>query len=113
MSSEYPTCVACGSVHLTPEATLCTASDPRYDDYYKWVSCDECHAGYIADVREEVNVIPDSDRVTNRGFCCDAAEWRRTLALAKRCPKPGDARCTCVAHKVHPTLGASAWYRSS
>ena len=90
--------------------TLCIESEPLFDRYRRWFRCRVCDARYISEKREDVNVRFDYDSICDRGYACDPAEWERTLALAQRCPRPDDARCTCEAHTTTPALGREAWY---
>jgi hypothetical protein len=110
MGNPYYKCVRCGSDDLAQDAELCTASSATSDDYVRWLRCVPCGARYLADVNKEVNVQFDDDHLTNSAHCCEQAEWDRTLALAKACRRPDDARCTCAGHTTRPPLGASAWY---
>jgi DNA-directed RNA polymerase subunit RPC12/RpoP len=112
MANPYYKCLRCGSDNLKEEAELCTGSTPSDDDYVRWIRCAGCDARYIGDVRKEVNVNWDDDHITNSAHACEPAEWDRTLALAKRCRRPQDAKCTCAAHTTRPVIGESAWYRS-
>ena len=112
VSNPYYKCKRCGSDDLSQAAELCTDASPRSDDDVRWKRCVPCGARYIVDVTQYVNIGFDGDHSTNSGHLCEPAEWDRTLALARRCPRPNDAKCTCPAHKTRPVIGESAWYWS-
>ena len=105
----YP-CNRCGGESYEKPITLCTDRDNTSDSHLSWLRCPACDARYICDVVEYVSVYRDQDDVMSSGRVCEAAEWDRTLALAKRCPTPDDAKCQCAAHAARPACGEQAWY---
>ncbi len=82
---------------------LCIASG-------RWFRCLTCNARYISELYEEVSVSYDRDGdIRDIGYCCDVAEYERSVALARLCPRPDDCACTCPAHTTSPVTTGIAW----
>lgn len=88
---------------------LCIDSDPRSDTHRRWWRCAKCGARYVTEVREEVNVGDLEGDTSDTGYLCERVEWERSLALARRCPRPNDAKCACPAHAAGPAILKVAW----
>ena len=97
--------------HEPPRSlTLAIASDNRSDTSRRWFRCLTCDARYVSELTEEVSVSYDKDGdVRDTGYRCDAAEYERSVALARRCPRPDDPACTCPAHTTSPVTTGVAW----
>ncbi len=89
---------------------LCIDSDSRSDTYRRWFRCLTCDARYISEMQQDVNVGEIEGGIRDHGYLVEVAEYDRSLALARSCPRPGDAACTCPAHTTRPVTVQSAWY---
>ncbi len=89
---------------------LCIASDNRSDTHRRWFRCLTCDARYISEFYEEVSVSHDRDGdIRDIGYCCDVAEYERSVALARLCPRPDDDACTCPGHATSLVTKGIAW----
>jgi len=75
--------------------------DARWDENaLQLVGCSACSFQGVACYQESRRGGLDDEVVHHHGWVVPSNEYRRLSRVMARCPKPGDRRCSCDAHKV-------------
>ncbi len=93
-------CPECSNATLEVASSLELPPDSRSDEItVQIVRCSECGFAAAAVYQESRRGALDGESVDHAGYRLPAGELRRLERLLRSCPRPGDWRCECKAHR--------------
>lgn len=99
-------CPECSSQSLRITAKIELPPDSRSDEItLQIVRCSRCRFAGIAIYEESRRGATESFHHT--GYHLQADDLKALSSIIKQCPKPGNARCTCSAHRKLRSKNAS------
>jgi hypothetical protein len=98
MPFSCPECRAQGTLRITHRLEL--PPDARSDEItLQVVRCSTCGFEGLAVYEESRRGALDSESFSHTGYAAEKAQLNAFKAAVRRCPRPGDRRCTCAAHE--------------
>lgn len=94
-------CPGCGRPSLRVRKRLELGPNAKWDENaLQLVGCSVCSFRGVACYQESRRGALDDEVVHHHGWIVPQDEYRRLTQLMARCPKPGDRRCGCEAHRA-------------
>jgi len=99
MPFQCPECDTAKSLHIVSKIEL--APDSRSDEIaLQIVECGRCHFIGIAVYEESRRGSLGAESFDHTGYYAPKDEVRALRKTMERCPKPGNHRCQCSAHRA-------------